>query len=72
MQDNTMTDENGAFYLYLPNTTKGNYTIGLNAYSCGSSAVDNQCNFLYGFPSAQSISIPQPDAISIEFVLPNL
>jgi hypothetical protein len=70
--DNTVTDATGAYYLFLPKSLSGNYTVGINAYGCDSNAVDKQCQFLYGYPSAQSISIPQPSQISVEFVLPNL
>ena len=72
LQDVAVTDDTGTFYLYLPSNLQGDYTIGVNAYDCGSNAVDSQCQFLYGFPSAQSISVPHQSDISIEFVLPNL
>ncbi|MHC1739491.1 MAG: hypothetical protein AB9897_00080 [Anaerolineaceae bacterium] len=70
--DNTLTDESGTFYLFTPLNIKGNYLIGINAVDCTSNAVDSQCAYLYGFPSAQTIELPHPSDISIEFVLPNL
>jgi hypothetical protein len=70
--DNTVTDSTGTYSVFLPQNLSGNYTVGINAYSCTSNAVDAQCQFLYGFPSAQSVAIPQPAPISVEFVLPNL
>jgi SH3 domain protein len=70
--DNTVTDSSGTYYLFLPQDVTGNFTVGINAYSCTSNAVDAQCQFLYGYPSAQSVSIPQPAPISVEFVLPDL
>ena len=71
-QDSTLTDDTGTYYLYLPKTLSGYFTIGENGYNCQSNAVDSSCNFLYGNPSAQSIEIPHPSDISIEFVLPQL
>jgi uncharacterized protein YraI len=71
-QDNTLTNANGEYFLYLPASLKGNYTIGINGYNCQSNAVDSTCNLQYGFPSAQSISLPYTSGISIEFVLPPL
>jgi uncharacterized protein YraI len=70
--DNAFTDGTGSFYLYLPTTLSGDYTIGVNAYGCQSNSVDTQCNSLYGIPPAQPISLPHPPDITIEFVLPKL
>ena len=70
--DNAVTDSSGSFYLFLPKNLRGDYTIGINAHSCSSNAVDAQCQFLYGYPSAQSITLPNTPGVSIEFVLPDL
>jgi hypothetical protein len=70
--DNAVTDSTGSFYLYLPKTLSGDYTIEVNAYGCQGNSVDTQCNSLYGIPPAQPISLPHPPDITIEFVLPNL
>lgn len=71
-QDNAVTDHLGNFYLFVPKSISGNYTIGVNAYNCQSNAVDAQCQFLYGFPSAQTLSLPRQTDISNNFVLPDL
>jgi hypothetical protein len=69
-QDVATTDDSGAYYLFLPKDLSGNYTIGVNAYSDKSNAVNSDGAFMYGFPSAQSIELPHQADISIEFVLP--
>lgn len=69
-QDVATTDDSGAYYLFLPKDLSGNYTIGVNAYSPNSNAVNSEGAFMYGFPSAQSIELPHQADISIEFVLP--
>ncbi len=71
-QDNAVTDSLGNFYLFEPKDLSGYYTIGVNAYDCKSKTVDSQCQFLYGYPSAQSLSLPHQSDIAIQFVLPNL
>ena len=70
-QDNAVTDHLGNFYLFVPKNISGNYTIGVNAYNCQSNAVDAQCQFLYGFPSAQTLTLPRQADISNNFILPN-
>lgn len=71
-EDTAVTDETGTYYLFLPLDLQGDYTIGVNAYSCDSNAVNSECALQYGYPSAQSIPLPHPSDISIEFVLPPL
>lgn len=70
-QDNAVTDHLGNFYLFVPKSISGNYTIGVNAYNCQSNAVDAQCQFLYGFPSAQTLTLPRQADISNNFILPD-
>lgn len=70
VSDNTITDDSGSYYLFLPKTLHGNYTIGVNAYSCDSNAVDSQCQLLYGYPSAQSLSLPYTENAPVDFILP--
>jgi hypothetical protein len=71
-QDNAMTNANGEYFLYLPTSMRGNYTLGVNGDNCQSNAVNSECNLLYGYPSAQSITLPYTSGISLEFVLPPL
>jgi uncharacterized protein YgiM (DUF1202 family) len=72
IEDHTVTDANGTYFLFLPSDVTGNYTVGLNTYACGSSAVDDQCQALYGYPSAQAVVLPFSTPKQVDFVLPNL
>ncbi len=52
-QDQTMTNASGEWYLYLPLELRGDWVIGVNAYSPDSNAVDSSGNLVGGLPGAQ-------------------
>lgn len=68
-QDNSLTNANGEWYIYLPLGYKGDWVVGINSYSPESSAVDSAGNLIGKFPGAQLITLPQTADVSIEFAL---
>ncbi len=68
-QDQTMTNASGEWYLYLPLELRGDWVIGVNAYSPDSNAVDSSGNLVGGLPGAQKITLPLQADVSFEFAL---
>jgi hypothetical protein len=66
-EDYCMTNDAGEWYLYLPLEMSGNWTIGTNAYSPESNAVDASGNIVGGWPGAQLITLPLQADVSFEF-----
>jgi hypothetical protein len=66
-EDVAITNNQGEWYLYLPLSYTGNWTVGTNSYSEDSSAVDSNKNLVGKWPSAQLISLPMTADVNIEF-----
>lgn len=66
-EDYTMSNAFGEWYLYLPPEMRGDWVIGVNAYSPDSNAVDSSGNLVGGFPGAQKITLPLQADVSFEF-----
>lgn len=69
LQDNSPTNANGEWYLYVPLGFTGDWWVGPNSYSPESSAVDSAGNLIGKLPDAQLVTIPQAADVSIEFAL---
>jgi len=69
LQGQAMTNASGEWYLYLPMEMNGDWTIGVNAYSPESNAVDSSGNLVGGWPGAQLITLPLQADVSYEFAL---
>jgi hypothetical protein len=69
--DNSTTNADGVWALYLPKDEKGNWYIGPNAYQCvGSNAVSpdgESCSLNGKLPDAQEITLPFAQELAIEF-----
>lgn len=66
-EDVAITNNQGEWYLYLPLSYTGNWTVGTNSYSEDSSAVDANKNIIGNWPSAQLITLPMTADVNIEF-----
>lgn len=69
LQDNSMTNSNGEWYLYLPLDFTGDWVVGTNAYSPQSNAVDSSGNLIGNWPGAQLVTLPLQADVSLEFAL---
>lgn len=67
--DNTLSDESGTFYFYLPKRLEGNYFVELNGFNCTGNLVVGRCELPYNMPIAQPISLPMPNGVTLEFVI---
>lgn len=56
-EDAATTDNEGRFYFFLPEDSRGSWTLVANAYGCESSAVDASCSLIGSFPPAQQIDV---------------
>jgi hypothetical protein len=68
-QDNSPTNANGEWYIYVPLGFTGDWVVGPNSYSPESSAVDSAGNLIGKIPGAQLVTLPQVADFSIEFAL---
>ncbi len=69
LEDNSPTNANGEWYLYVPLGFKGDWVIGVNSWSPLSSAVDSAGNLIGKLPGAQLITLPLAVDVSYEFAL---
>jgi len=69
LEDNSPTNANGEWYLYVPLGVTGTWVVGPNSYSLESSAVNSAGNLIGKLPGAQLITLPQAADVSIEFAL---
>ncbi len=69
MQDVGRTDVTGRFYIYLPEGTRGEWTLALAAYGCESSAVDRNCSLIGKFPEPSLITLPDASEAELELHL---
>ena len=67
--DATMTDVSGAYYLYLPEGTRGEYIVGINAYNCVGNLIVGECDLPYVLPGVQSFSLPGDLGMAFDFIL---
>ena len=68
-EDNSLTNANGEWYLYVPLGVKGDWVVGINSWSPLGSAVDSAGNLIGNLPGAQLITLPQAADVSLEFAL---
>jgi hypothetical protein len=66
--DATETDSTGAFYLYVPKGTSGEYNVGPSGYSPKSNLVVGKDNLPYTFPAPIQVTLPLDPSLSLEFV----
>lgn len=69
LEDNSPTNINGEWYLYLPLDFTGDWVVGTNSYSLESSAVNSAGNLIGKLPGAQLITLPLAADVSLEFAL---
>jgi len=69
LQDVANTNERGEWYIFLPPSFEGSWTIAPNAYSPESSAVNAAGNLIGTFPAPQTVSVPVPADTWIDFYL---
>jgi hypothetical protein len=69
LEDNSPTNANGEWYIYVPLGFKGDWVVGVNSYSPLSSAVDSAGNLIGKIPGAQLITLPLAADVSLEFAL---
>ncbi len=67
LEDVSMTNSNGEWYLYLPLGFSGDWVVGTNSYSDKSNAVDSSGNLIGKWPGAQVITLPLQADVSLEF-----
>lgn len=58
-QDAATTDALGRFYFFLPNESRGAWTLEANAYGCESSAVNEACSLVGRFPPSIQINVKE-------------
>ncbi len=68
-QDDSPTNVNGEWYIYVPLGLKGTWVVGPNSYSPQSSAVNSAGSLIGKLPGAQLITLPLAADVSIEFAL---
>ena len=69
LEDNSPTNTNGEWYIYVPLEFKGDWVVGVNSYSPLSSAVDSAGNLIGKIHGAQQITLPLAADVSHEFAL---
>jgi hypothetical protein len=67
LEDVSMTNSNGEWYLYLPLDFTGDWVVGTNSYSDKSNAVDASGNLIGKWPGAQLVTLPLQADVSLEF-----
>jgi hypothetical protein len=68
-QDDSPTNVNGEWYIYVPLGLTGDWVVGPNSYSPESSAVNSAGSLIGKLPGAQLITLPQAADVSLEFAL---
>lgn len=58
-QDVGNSDVLGRWFIYFPNTYKGNWSVVVNGYGCESNAVNSVCSLLGAFPPPQTINLSE-------------
>lgn len=61
------TNDRGEWYIYVPENTRGEYTVAANGYGCKSNIATNNCGLLGNFPPPQTITLPVNPDLWIEF-----
>lgn len=61
------TNDRGEWYIYLPEDTRGEYTIAANGYGCESNIVSGNCALQGKFPAYQTVQLPVNPDLWIEF-----
>lgn len=63
------TDAFGEWYIYLPTSLAGQWTLRVDSYSCESNTVNSACGLIGQFPPAQTVSLPLAEGTWIDFQL---
>jgi len=64
-EDAATTDVLGQFYFFLPENSRGVWTLEAGGYGCDSSAVNAACNLIGVFPPAREIDVKESAEIWI-------
>ena len=65
------TDAFGEWYIYLPLSLTGQWTLSLDSYTCESNTVNSACALIGQFPPAQTVTLPLSEGTWIDFqILP--
>lgn len=64
-EDSATTDVQGQFYFFLPEGSRGTWTLAAGAYGCESSAVDSACSLVGVFPPAREVDVMESAEIWI-------
>lgn len=61
------TNDKGEWYIYVPEDTRGEYSVVANGYGCKSNIATTNCGILGNFPPLQTITLPVNPDLWIEF-----
>jgi hypothetical protein len=64
-----MTDATGTYYLYVPEGTSGNFSLGPNSFSCESNLAVGRCELPYQMSVVHSFMLPDDAGTTFDFVL---
>ena len=68
-EDTATTDREGRFYFFLPEGSRGSWTLSPNAYGCDSSAVDANCSLVGSFPPSVEVDVAESSDVWINLQL---
>jgi hypothetical protein len=68
LRNDAITDDNGDFYAFMPESATGSWTISYTAIACTSNVMDENCNCKSGYcgtpnPQTNSVTLPQKDPL---------
>ena len=61
------TNAFGEWYIYLPTSMAGEWTVRVDSYSCKRNTVNSVCDLIGQFPPAQTVTLPLPKDTWIDF-----
>lgn len=70
-EDAATTDNEGRFYFFLPDGSRGTWTLAAGAYGCESSAVNASCSLVGAFPPAREVDVVESGDVWINLQIIN-
>jgi uncharacterized protein YgiM (DUF1202 family) len=68
LRSDDATDENGEFYVFMPNGSQGRFSVAVVGVGCDSSIVDSECKYAGKFDANGIAEITLPSSESIDFI----
>jgi uncharacterized protein YgiM (DUF1202 family) len=68
LRSDDATDENGEYYIFLPNGSQGRFSVAVVGVGCDSSIVDSECKYAGKFDANGIAEITLPSSEAVNFI----